>query len=335
MKTPTITADTSLTSTRLPDTAPDPALHRHTRDKLPTEPLRPNGWLWEEERQPDDGRVPILTVFLAGAECPFACVFCDLWRQTLDGPTPAGTIPDQIETVLADAGPLPAGAGVKLYNASNFFDPRAVPPCDDAAIADHACSFGTVIVESHPRFIGRRCFEFADRLDGTLEVAIGLETAEPDVLSRLNKQMTLDDFSRAAASLCAADIALRVFLLVPPPYLPETDVLASVQRSVTYAAEQGASHISLIPTRTDHPQVDGFYRHIVTPRLDLVEQALDQCLDTVGTVVTVDLWDIERLATCAHCRTARIDRLRGINLSGNLGGRPEARVHCPICMSSS
>ncbi|MGB5999545.1 MAG: radical SAM protein, partial [Thermoanaerobaculia bacterium] len=58
--------------------------------KQPVDAWRPLEVLVEEERTLDRGVQPSITVFLAGRECPFTCVFCDLWRQTLDGPTPAG-----------------------------------------------------------------------------------------------------------------------------------------------------------------------------------------------------------------------------------------------------
>ena len=98
------------------------------------DPWQPIDVVTEEERLAGGGRARVLTVFLAGSECPFTCVFCDLWRFTLDGPTPAGAIPAQIEQALERAGELPADAHVKLYNASNFFDPRAVPPGHDPEI---------------------------------------------------------------------------------------------------------------------------------------------------------------------------------------------------------
>ena len=94
--------------------------------KREIDPWAPIAQLWEEERTPDGRLLPALTVFLAGAECPFTCVFCDLWKETLDGPTPAGALPAQLRKALASAGPLPQPAAVKLYNASNFFEPR---PC--------------------------------------------------------------------------------------------------------------------------------------------------------------------------------------------------------------
>src|SRR5215471_8629193 len=55
-----------------------------------------HGSVIEDERRPD-GRVErALTVFLAGAECPFTCSFCDLWRYTIDGANPAGALVAQL-----------------------------------------------------------------------------------------------------------------------------------------------------------------------------------------------------------------------------------------------
>src|SRR3989442_2597209 len=41
-----------------------------------------------------------LTVFLSGAECPFTCSFCDLWRWTIDEPTPQVAEGDRKSTRL-------------------------------------------------------------------------------------------------------------------------------------------------------------------------------------------------------------------------------------------
>ena len=71
--------------------------------------------------------------------------------------------------------------------------PQAVPEADDADVARALGGADRVIVESHPAFLagthGDRCLRFRDRLSGRLEVAIGLETADPEVLARLNKRI--------------------------------------------------------------------------------------------------------------------------------------------------
>src|SRR6185436_19151729 len=149
---------------------------------------------------------------------------------------PLGAIPRQIRDACAT---LPAGTQIKLYNAGSFFDPDAVPPEDDEEIARTVERFDRVIVESHPAFLtgvhGDRCLRFRDRLSGRLEVAIGLETADPAVLARLNKRMTLESFARAADFLARHEIDLRVFILLKPPFAARDDYVEWACRSIDCA----------------------------------------------------------------------------------------------------
>jgi len=295
--------------------------------KRPMDASRPLGYSWEEERSVEGHLLPTLTVFLAGAECPFSCVFCDLWQHTLDGPTPAGAIPGQIALAIAEAGAVPEHSSIKLYNASNFFDSRSVPVEDDTAIIPLLAPFERVIVESHPRFIAQRCLDLAERLDGTLEVAMGLETVHPDVFPRLNKGMTLEDFDRAADFLAKAHIALRAFVLVAPPFMPDDAVVEWAVRSTRYAVEHGAEHVSLIPVRGGNGTLDELRRtgEWIPPKLNQVEDALEATLG-LGGAVTADLWDIDSLATC-ECGPARIARLSHMNTTGAIPPR-ESCARC-------
>lgn len=297
--------------------------------KQPVDPLTPVGVFWEEERSPAGGTVPVLTVLLTGAECPFTCVYCDLWRATLDGPTPLGAVPAQLRAARRRAGPVPRGAAVKLYNHSNFFDPRAVPPADDAQIAELVAPFARVTVECHPNLIGDRCLQFAGRLKGELEVAIGLETAYRPALERLHKRMTLEDVDRAMRLLRANEIGVRVFLLVFPPFVPRDRAVESVVRSAEYAFLCGAQHVALIPLRIGAGRMADLASagEVVPPRLSDLEEALERCLALAGGVVTADLWDAERLARCRDCGPARVARLARISRSGCI----EPRVACAQC----
>ena len=312
----------------------EPAPRREVRGaKIEPDPARPIAHFREEERRLDGSLAPVLTVLLAGAECPFTCVFCDLWRRTLEGPTPPGAIPRQLAIAVRETGPLPATCGVKLYNASNFFDARAVPPGDDASIAALLLPFDRVTVECHPRLIGRRCLEFADRIPGRLEVAMGLETADPVALARLDKGMTLDDFDRAAARLARAGIGLRVFVLLPAPFVPAARAVESAIDAVRYAVDRGAGHVTLIPTRDGNGALDEFREqgHWTPPGRELIEEAMEGCTAIPGAVVTVDIWDIDRFLACPHCRPARIARLHRFNQTGGT----DPPVRCTACTSSS
>ena len=196
------------------------------------DPLVPYAFLWEEERGADGELVPTATVFLTNRECPFRCLMCDLWQNTLDMRVPDGAIVAQIRYALDR---LPPARQIKLYNAGSFFDPNAIPPAEYPEIAALVAGFERVIVEAHPTFIGERCRRFRRLLAGQLEVAIGLETAHPHVLERLNKRFTVKDFEIKAAWLGHEGIDLRVFLLVRPPFMSESEGLEWAKKSLDVA----------------------------------------------------------------------------------------------------
>src|SRR5690242_8503983 len=164
----------------------DPIFRRGAKAVL--DPSRPFATPFEEEGGGTGALLPTAAVFLTNRECPFRCVMCDLWVNTLDEPLGPGFIPRQIAAALAS---LPPVRQVKLYNAGSFFDPQAIPPADDDEIARMVGACDRVIVESHPAFLSgvhaERCVRFRDRIGGALEVAVGLETAHEGVLARLNK----------------------------------------------------------------------------------------------------------------------------------------------------
>ncbi|HWP39138.1 MAG TPA: hypothetical protein VNL18_16440 [Gemmatimonadales bacterium] len=291
----------------------------------------PHGSLIEDERR-GDGRIErALTVFLAGAECPFTCSFCDLWRWTIDGPTPPGALPAQLGRVLDSLG-TPVPDRLKLYNASNFFDRRAVPAEDVPAIAALARPFAGVTVESHASTIGRLTLEFARAIEGRLEVALGLETIHPVALRHLNKRMSLSQFDRAAGFLADHDIDLRVFVLLGAPYVQAEESIAWAVRAAAYAAGRGAATVSVVPVRGGNGELERLETlgHFTPPTLAQLEAVVEQCLELRPVVVAADLWDVDRLAACAACRPQRVDRLRRLNR----WGEPQPPIVCEACGAS-
>jgi radical SAM enzyme (TIGR01210 family) len=293
------------------------------------DPWIPLGVLVEEERQADGAFAECLTVFLAGAECPFTCVHCDLWRFTLDGPTPPGALPAQLDRVLASRAGAPLPPAIKLYNASNFFDRRAVPPADLPDLAARLAGFRRVTVECHPRLVGEACVRFAARLPGRLEVAMGLETAHPTALPRLNKGMNLAQFDAAVAFLRSRGIGTRAFVLLSPPFVPAADAVEWTARSVAHALNAGVDVVSVIPMRGGDGELGRLATagHLVPPSLAMLERAMERCLAPGRGVVLADLWDVERLRGCDACRDRRLARLRSMNRTGRAG----ARVACDRC----
>ncbi|MFM7322694.1 MAG: radical SAM protein [Armatimonadota bacterium] len=268
--------------------------------------------LSEVEPGPDATPWTCSTLFLSNRECPFRCLMCDLWQDTLADSVQPGDIPAQIDTALAA---LPPARAVKLYNAGSFFDPGAIPEADYPAIAERVRGFERVIVESHTRFLGARTRRLRDLIHpARLEVAIGLETIHPVVLDRLNKRMTLDDFDRAAQWLRAEDIALRCFLLVRPPFLSEAEGVEWACRSLEHAFDQGASLCALIPVRAGNGAMEALEAagDFTPPRVASLETALRHGLALGKGRVLGDLWDIDP-ARAQPGDNQRIARIREMN----------------------
>ncbi len=282
--------------------------------------------LVEEERTASGAIEAVATLFLSNSECPFRCLMCDLWQNTLSSPTPAGAIPLQIRAALSE---LPPAQHIKLYNSGNFFDRKAVPPQDIPAIADLVHDFKTVIVENHPLLTDERCLEFADRLNGQLEVAIGLETVHPQVFPRLNKRCTLADYRRAVNFLVQKGIRVRTFILLPPPFLELSEGILWAQRSIDFAFDCGVECCAIIPTRTGNGALDALRRAGAFARPDIraLEQVTEYGIRRGHGRVFADLWDLGKFSTCSACFAARAARLHRMNLEQRI---PEA-VDCEFC----
>ena len=300
---------------------PDSVAVRRARGaKVAVDPWRPIAVWDEEEVAAPFETVDCRVVLLAGAECPFTCAMCDLWRHTLAGPTPPGALPAQIEAALARAPAIPPMAAgpeprwIKLYNASNFTDPRAVPVVDRPRIAALVDRFERVIVETHPRLVDASLADFARSIGGRLEVALGLETIHPRLLQWLNTPMTPGDFAAACTRLRAADIDTRAFVLVGLPGLDEPASIDAAIDAARFAAAAGCRHVSLIPTRAgngflDRLAADGSF---VPVTAGAAEAALAGSLAGLPAdcLVTLDLWDWDRMAGhCDECRAARRARI--------------------------
>jgi archaeosine synthase beta-subunit len=299
---------------------------RPAREKR--DPYLPYEYFVEEECADRGVVVPVATIFLTNRECPFRCLMCDLWRNTLTESVPVGAIPAQIDHALLNLSPA---RQIKLYNSGSFFDPHAIPPQDYAAIAQRVGRFDRVIVENHPALIGDACLRFRDMFSGKLEIAMGLETAHPEVLARLNKRMTLDQFSGAADFLQRNGIDLRVFILVQPPYMDAAEALMWAERSLDFAMEQGATAATLIPTRGGNGAMEELAANgdFSPPALHTLESAMEYGLGLEAGRVFADLWGLHE--SCVYCHEQRAGRLRQMNLQQVVVDR----IPCSRCGGAS
>lgn len=294
------------------------------------DPNAPRGVFLEKERLASGAVADSGVVLLTNRECPWRCLMCDLWQDTTLHSVPAGTIPRQLESAVrtwSDSGTLPVQ--VKLYNSGSFFDPAAIPPADYAPVARQIAFARNVLVESHPLLIGDRARELRDLISGSLEVALGLETAHPEVLEKLNKKFDLAQFARAAEFLASERIALRAFVLVHPPFLEEQSGLEWAVKSTEFAFACGAGAVALIPTRTGNGAMERLREsgEFVPPTLAMLEAAQRAALALGRGRVFADTWALEPFSRCPHCFAARRERLERINHT-QCDLPP---ISCPVC----
>ena len=289
---------------------------------------RPHAFFIEEEYSESRTIVPVATVFLTNRECPWRCLMCDLWKNTLTESVPAGAIPAQIDHALTNLAHHRVRQ-IKLYNSGSFFDERAVPRSDHEEIARRVSQFERVIVECHPKLVSDSVLKFRDLIGTELEVAMGLETANPETLARLNKGMTLDDFANAAGFLTRNGVSVRAFILLKPPFTTEADGVLWAKRSIDFAFDCGVSVACVIPTRPGNGALDvlGAIGGFSPPRLRSLEDVVDYGIGLKGGRVFADVWDLERFSECEVCFGARKQRLNTINLTQ----QPQPVVVCPQC----
>ena len=293
-------------------------------------PEIPYHFLQEEEPGENGNRQKINTIFLTGKECSFKCFMCDLWKNTLTYATPPGAILKQIDYALAR---LPKADVIKLYNSSNFFDAKAIPLSDYPGMIERLKPFKKVIVENHPNLCGKSCVDFNEQLNGTLEIAMGLESIHPNVLPRLNKRLTQEDFKKATSFLQKNKIQTRAFVLLNPPFL--TDEKENIEwafRTVKFAFECGVGTCSIIPTRSGNGIMDLLEKtgEYIPPTLNALEEVFEKSLALRKGKVFADTWDMKFLSDCNECFEARKLRLEQMNLTQKF----VEKIKCDGCISN-
>jgi len=292
--------------------------------RSPVDPARPYACFVEREHSRDRVVEDVAAIFLTNKECPFRCVFCDLWQKTLPDRVADGLVAGQVEWALKN---LPETSHVKLYNAGSFFDPEAIPSADLPRIAELLAGKRSAIVECHPRFVDDRCVSFAKAIAPVkLEIAIGLETVDPELLPRIKPSMSLYDFKKAARFLTRNGIELRAFILLGPPGHFGRERTDWARRSIDYAFSMGVECCVVIPVRPGNGIVDALDAQGLYSRTNLAElqSVVEYGIQSGRGRVFADLWDVERIAGCPHCSGARTAALEQTNLTQ----RPSAALDC-------
>lgn len=287
-------------------------------NKNPVNPQMPYGFLVEKERTVSGKIEDTGIIFLTNRECSFHCLMCDLWKNTTDETVPIGSIPNQIQWALQQ---MPGIKHLKLYNSGSFFDLRAIPEEDFGEIASLLENLETVIVECHPRLINGKCLNFRDMLKPDLQIGLGLETVNSDILLKLNKNMSVDDFRNSVGFLTKHGIRSRAFILLRPPLLSESEGIYWAERSIDFAFDAGVECCTIIPVRAGNGAMDFLMERgdFNLPDIRSLETVLEYGIGLRAGRVFADVWDLGLFSNCSRCLDRRTARLINMNLSQEIG----------------
>ncbi len=156
------------------------------------------------------------------------CSMCGFWEDT-NPEISAMDIMKQIDDFLKE---YDKGEVLKLFTSGSFFDPLELSEEIQIPIIEKLLQhYDLLILESRPEYIIGR----ADKLKqfaGRLQVAIGMESTNPDVLKYLiNKNYTFEDFKKASEELHKNGISVRAYLLMKPPFMKEQEAIEDTIKS--------------------------------------------------------------------------------------------------------
>ena len=201
-----------------------------------------------------------LMVILTAPGCAYArtsggCTNCG-FPQTFGTGKPVST-EDYVAQITAALGRIPAGIQapieVDLYNSGSYFNPEEVPVLAQSAMLALAAArheVASLLVETRPEYVTATRLERAlSACRGKpLEVGIGLESANPEILSRrIHKGYTWEQFSAAARLLAGTGAGLVAYVLLKPINTGERE---AIEDSVATARKVFAlGHELKCPTR--------------------------------------------------------------------------------------
>ena len=187
-----------------------------------------------------DQEIPCLTVIFRSGGCSWnQCLMCGYRFERSSTKKPDELLAElrgQLRWV-AENHPRDSYAMVKIFTSGSFFDPQEVPP---AFRTDVAALFAgkVVIAETRTEYVEEEslvAFREALQADGdaALYVAMGLETTNDYIREKcIRKGLTFDDFKEAVAVARQADVGIKTYLMMKPPFLTEREALDDMKQSI-------------------------------------------------------------------------------------------------------
>jgi archaeosine synthase beta-subunit len=195
---------------------------------------------WTEAEALGEERVRAFVLILRTRGCYWAdlkgCSMCGYAKDTLGRSATPEELGQQLDAALRVYRNEPY---VKIYTSGSFLDDREVDPGSRQRIVEgFAHGPRRLLFETLPEFATAETLApLRVAFPGELEVALGLESTQPDVLLRyVNKNSPPQAYLEAADRVRSLGLRAKGYLLLKPPYLTEREAIEDVVTSVRLAA---------------------------------------------------------------------------------------------------
>ncbi len=204
-------------------------LNRNFRSAELKEVKKPRIW---KEKELLDGKVAnAMVIVLRTRGCGWShvagCSMCGYFKETYD----AGyeEIKKQIDEAYRKYGNEEI---VKFFTSGSFLDVKEVPRELQIYAIEKFSKAKKIIIESRPEFIKN-----LEWLEGNIEVAMGLESANDRVLEHsINKGFRFRPWLKNAKLVKKLGKKLRVYILIKPPFLKEMESIKDAINSAKKVA---------------------------------------------------------------------------------------------------
>ena len=204
------------------------------RRRSPKEPVS----VWREKENLDGEVVDAGVMILQTSGCAHSksggCTMCGYNIESSEGVSQT----DLVAQFRSASKSLGDTRVLKVYTSGSFLDDREVSPETRGEILGWCREHGQrLLFESRAEYITAEGMRSVLEKHDDIEVAIGLESANDKVLKyAVNKNMTVADYDRAAATVKTAGARLRSYLLLKPPFLTETEAIEDAISTAKHAA---------------------------------------------------------------------------------------------------
>ena len=195
---------------------------------------------WTEAEALGEEQVRAFVLILRTRGCYWAdlkgCSMCGYAKDTLGRSATPDELGHQLEAALRIYRNEPY---VKIYTSGSFLDDREVDAGSRQRILEgFATGARRLLFETLPEFASEATLEPLQRaFPGEVEVALGLESTQPDVLLRyINKNSPPQAYFDAADRVRKLGLRAKGYLLLKPPYLTERESIEDVVTSVRLAS---------------------------------------------------------------------------------------------------